>query len=54
MEAEARDILAEAVRDSADSAGLFTTLIDRFAELGGVDLQLPDREEPPRAAEFPA
>jgi antitoxin FitA len=52
MEAEARAILTEAVREPADSAGLFTALLDRFAMLGGVDLELPDRAEPARAADF--
>jgi antitoxin FitA len=52
MEAEARAILTEAVREPADSVGLFTTLLDRFGALGGVDLELPRREEPARAAEF--
>jgi antitoxin FitA len=54
MEAEARAILAEAVREPADSAGLFTALLDRFAMLGGVDLELPDRAQPARAADFTA
>jgi antitoxin FitA len=54
MEAEARAILTEAVREPAESAGLFTALLDRFAVLGGVDLQLPDRAEPARAADFSA
>ena len=54
MEAEVRAILTEAVREPADSAGLFTTLLDRFAILGGVDLELPDRTEPARAADFTA
>ncbi|HEV2241968.1 MAG TPA: toxin-antitoxin system [Streptosporangiaceae bacterium] len=53
MEAEARAILAEAVREPADSAGLFTALLDRFGVLGGVDLELPGRQEPARAADFP-
>jgi antitoxin FitA len=43
MEAEARAVLAEAVRERADSVGLFTTLLDRFGELGGVDLDPPER-----------
>ena len=43
MEAEARAILTEAVRDSRSDEGLFTTLLDRFAALGGVDLELPPR-----------
>jgi antitoxin FitA len=52
MEAEARAILTEAVREPADSVGLFTTLLDRFGTLGGIDLELPGREEPARAADF--
>ncbi len=54
MEAEVRAILADAVREPADSAGLFTALLDRFGMLGGVDLELPDRTEPARAADFTA
>jgi plasmid stability protein len=54
MEAEAREILAEAVREPADSAGLFTALLDRFGALGGADLDLPGRNEPARAAGFPS
>jgi antitoxin FitA len=45
MEAEARAILTEAVNEPADSAGL-------FGVLGGVDLDLPERTEPARAADF--
>jgi plasmid stability protein len=52
MEAEVRVILTEAVREPADEAGLFTALLDRFGVLGGVDLELPDRTEPARAADF--
>ncbi|HUZ56664.1 MAG TPA: toxin-antitoxin system [Streptosporangiaceae bacterium] len=54
MEAEARAILAEAVREPADDRGLFTALLDRFGTLGGVELELPDRQEPARAADFTA
>jgi antitoxin FitA len=54
MEAEARAILTDAVCQPADSAGLFTVLLDRFRILGGVDLELPDRGEPARAADFKA
>ncbi len=54
MEAEARAILTEAVCERADSAGLFTALLDRFGELGGVELELPDRLEAARAADFTA
>jgi plasmid stability protein len=52
MEAEARAILTEAVREPSDSAGLFTALLDRFGALGGVELELPDRTESARAASF--
>ncbi len=54
MEAEARAILTNAVREPADAAGLFTELLDRFGMLGGVDLELPERREPARAADFTA
>jgi antitoxin FitA len=54
MEAEARAILADAVSEPAHSAGLFTTILDRFGALGGVDLDLPSRGEPARAADFSA
>jgi antitoxin FitA len=54
MEAEARAILTEAVQESADSAGLFTALLDRFGTLGGVDVDLPARAEPARGADFTA
>jgi hypothetical protein len=53
-EAEMRAILTEAACEPPDSAGLFTTLLDRFGSLGGVDLDLPGREDPTRAADFPA
>jgi antitoxin FitA len=52
MEAEIRAILTDAVSESAEPAGLFTALLDRFAELGGVELELPDRAEPARAADL--
>jgi plasmid stability protein len=54
MEAEARAILTEAVQEPADSAGLFTALLNRFGVLGGVDLDLPARAEPAPAADFRA
>jgi plasmid stability protein len=54
MEAEARAILIEAVSAPVDTAGLFTELLDRFGALGGVDLELPERREPARAADFGA
>lgn len=54
MEAEARAILTDAVSEPSDAAGLFTELLDRFGTLGGVDLELPVRHEPARAADFNA
>jgi predicted nucleic acid-binding protein len=50
MEAEVRAILTDAVREPADSAGLFTAVLDRFGVLGGVELELPERTEPVDAA----
>jgi plasmid stability protein len=54
MEAEARAILTESLLEPDDAAGLFTELLDRFGVLGGVDLDLPERHEPARAADFTA
>jgi plasmid stability protein len=53
MEAEIREILVEAVREEAASDGVFTTLLERFGELGGVELELPARADRPRAADLP-
>jgi antitoxin FitA len=53
MEAEMRAILTAAVRDEDSTQELFSALVDRFAELGGVDLDLPPRGTPPRAAHPP-
>ena len=52
MEAEARAILTAAVSEPTDQRGLFVTLIDSFRELGGVDLDLPPRNAPARAADL--
>jgi hypothetical protein len=45
---EIRAILQEAVSKPEPSDGLFTTLMDRFGAIGGVDLDLPPRSTPPR------
>ncbi len=50
MEAEIRAILTDAVGAANDSTGLAQTLLARFGDLGGVDLDLPLRSEGPRAA----
>ena len=52
MEAEMRAILTAAVTDEQSGPGLFTALIGRFSQLGGVDLDPPTRTNRPLAAEF--
>ena len=44
METEARAILAQAVAEPAPAVDFVETLRERFAELGGVELELPPRE----------
>ena len=50
MEAEIRAILNAAVSEPSQLNGLGQALLSRFSAAGGVDLQLPTRGEPPRAA----
>ena len=52
MEAEIRSILEEAVREPEGPGNLFTTLLDRVGALGGVELELPARSTPARAADL--
>jgi len=52
MESEIRAILTEAVAEPTGSEGLFTTLLDRFGVIGGVELDLPPRSTPVRAADL--
>jgi plasmid stability protein len=52
MESEVRLILTEAVTEREERAGLVGVLADRFSELGGVDLTIPDRSTPVRGADF--
>lgn len=54
MEAEARAILTDAVREPDAAEGLFPALLDRFGALGGVELDLPPRSTPARAADLPS
>ena len=54
MEAEIRAILAAAVSEPAPSQGLFAELLDRFADIGGVELDLPPRATRTRAADLTA
>lgn len=50
MESEIRAILVAVVSEPERSEGLFTTILERFGDLGGVDLHLPQRATPVRAA----
>jgi len=52
MESEIRVILTGAVGFPDQEAGLFEALLDRMAELGGVELDVPARAERPRAADL--
>lgn len=52
MEAEARAILVEAVGEEDESENFLTTLHKRFAEVGGVELELPERDTSVRAVDF--
>jgi antitoxin FitA len=52
MEAEIRAILEEAVKRPADSESLLSALRDRFASFGRVELELPRRSMPARAADL--
>ena len=52
MEAEIRAILTAAVSEPDPSQGLFTELLDRFGEIGGVELDLPARANVARAPDL--
>ena len=52
MEAEMRAILTEAVSEPGEETGLLPALLDRFGELGGVELEIPSRAARPRAADL--
>ena len=54
MESEIRAILAEAVNEPDDQNGLLATLLSRFGSIGGVELDLPERSTPVRAADLSA
>lgn len=54
MEAEARVILEEALPPQPASGGLGSRIHARFATVGGMELDLPDRGERPRAASLSA
>lgn len=52
MESEVRAILLDAVRGPGEADDLFQVLLDRVGELGGVELELPARATPVRAADL--
>ena len=52
MEAEVREILTEALREPAPPSNPFEYLRKRFAAIGGVELDLPPRNSPPRIPDF--
>lgn len=54
MEAEARMLLAAALSGRRPPRGLGSFIHDQFAEIGGVDVQTPPRDEPARAVDFSA
>ncbi|MGH3275262.1 MAG: FitA-like ribbon-helix-helix domain-containing protein [Streptosporangiaceae bacterium] len=54
MEAEVRALLRERFATPAAERGLGSRIHERFAALDGLDWELPERSERPRAAEFDA
>ncbi|MFV0526645.1 MAG: FitA-like ribbon-helix-helix domain-containing protein [Acidimicrobiales bacterium] len=48
MEAEVRAILRHALATQPESSGLGSRIHQRFASVGGVDLETPERTELPR------
>ena len=52
MEEEARLILRRALRKPAQNQGLASRIRARFAETGGIELELPAREERVRTVGF--
>lgn len=54
MEAEVRAIITERLASPTPDYGLGSHIHARFAAVGGAGLDLPARDEPPRAAVFDA
>lgn len=52
MEAEARAILVDAVGEEDEPKNFFMVWHERFAAIGGVDLELPERTGTPRVVDF--
>ncbi len=54
MEAEVRAILTESLADDEDDRpNLGQVIRERFAGVGGVELDIPARRDTPRAADLP-
>ncbi len=53
MEAEVREILRDALTGSSGRDRLGSRIQQRFATLGGIELDLPARTDLPRAATLP-
>lgn len=53
MESVIRAILSDAVREADDGDGLFHLLLNRFGELGGVELEIAPRRTALRAPDLP-
>lgn len=53
MEAEVRAILSETLATPSTTERLGTRIHQRFVEIGGLDIVLPDRTEGPRVAALP-
>lgn len=52
MEAEVRLILREALDNPTPERGLGTLIHEHFADIGGVELDLPVRDSPVRYVDF--
>ena len=53
MEEEVRSILRQVLNKPPSARGLGSRIHQRFSALGGVELELPSRNDPPRAASLP-
>ena len=53
MEAEVREILRDALTRPAAPGQLGSRVRQRFATIGGADLELPERADRPRPATWP-
>ncbi len=52
MEEEVRRILRDAIQPKSQKKGLGSRIHKRFAEVGGIDLELPERKPVRQAPDF--